>query len=154
MAFISIADQWLRVWKDAQEINHLDKNHILSISSVGSISTYILPAVFHRFSQSNPDVRICFHNYHSLEAYQYVNTGTNEIAFISDDMYHKSVETIPAFKEPMVLIANESHPYGSTVHPSELNPEMRSACHGIRNLIYGMIFGSNHFRPIKCFWTR
>ena len=123
MGFISIADQWLRVWKDAQEINHLDKNHILSISSVGSISTYILPAVFHRFSQSNPDVRICFHNYHSLEAYQYVNTGTNEIAFISDDMYHKSVETIPAFKEPMVLIANESHPYGSTVHPSELNPE-------------------------------
>lgn len=122
-AFIRIANQWMHLWQDAQEINHLNRNHILHISSVGSVSTYILPAVFHCFSKTNPDVRICFHNYHSLEAYQAINQGTIEMAFISDDMFHKSVETIPVFKEPMVLVANASRHYKPTVHPSELNPE-------------------------------
>lgn len=122
-AFIGIANKWIQLWQDAQDINRLNQDQILNISSVGSISTYLLPAVFHAFSLSHPDVRICFHNYHSLEAYQYVNNGAIEIALISDDMYHKSVETIPAFKEPMVLAANANRPYAPTVHPSELSPD-------------------------------
>ena len=122
-AFIQIAKNWMSIWQDAKELNHLDQNQILNISSVGSVSTYLLPAVFHKFAASNSGIRICFHNYHSYEAYQYVNNSAVDIAFISDDMYHKSVETIPAFREPMVLIANQSRLYPELVHPTMLNPE-------------------------------
>ncbi len=122
-AFIRVAKEWMHVWQDALEINHLNRTNILNISSVGSISTYIFPSVFRKFAAINPEIRICFHNYHSLEAYQYIDTGSVDLAFISDDMYHKSVETIPAFKEPMVLVANKSRTYAPVVHPSELNPE-------------------------------
>jgi len=120
--FVDVAQKWLSIWQDAREINYLNQNQILNISSVGSVSTYILPPVFHDFSITNPNIRICFHNYHSDESYQYVNTNLVDIAFISDDMYHKSVETIPAFKEPMVMIANNSKMYPSTVHPTDLDP--------------------------------
>lgn len=122
-AFVDVAKKWLSVWQDAREINYMNKNHILNISSVGSVSTYILPSVFQDFANKNADIRICFHNYHSYEAYQYVNNSLVDIAFISDDIYHKSVETIPAFKEPMVMIANKNKTYPQTIHPTDLNSE-------------------------------
>ncbi|MDD2971713.1 MAG: LysR family transcriptional regulator [Lachnospiraceae bacterium] len=122
-AFINIANKWLNVWEEAQSINKISKNNILNISSVGSVSTYILPLIFHNFSTTNSDVRICFHNYHSFEAYQYVASHLVDLAFVSDDMFHEVVETIPAFKEPMVLLANIHTEYTEIVHPSQLNPE-------------------------------
>ena len=122
-AFIQIAKNWMSIWQDAKELTHLDKTQVLNISSVGSVSTYLLPAVFQEFASSNSDIRICFHNYHSYEAYQYVNNSSVDLAFVSDDMYHKSVETIPAFREPMVLLANQSKRYPDTVHPTMLEPE-------------------------------
>lgn len=121
--FVQVAKKWMSLWQDAKELGYLEKNQILNISSVGSVSTYLLPAVFHKFAMNSSDIRICFHNYHSYEAYQYVNDSVVDIAFVSDDMFHKSVETIPAFREPMVLIANKEKEYPQSVHPSVLNPE-------------------------------
>lgn len=122
-AFVSIANKWLDVWQEAQALHRISDNLILNISSIGSISTYILPAVFHHFSTTNSDIRICFHNYHSFEAYQYVASHLVDLAFVSDDMYHKTVETIPAFKESMLLAANTNTVYSAAVHPSLLNPD-------------------------------
>lgn len=122
-AFIAVAHKWLGVWQEAQEINRLDSPGILNLSSVGSVSSYILPDVFEHFSQQNPQAGICFHNYHSYEAYQYIDNGLIDIAIISDDMYYKNVETIPAFSEPMVLVANNSCSYPESVSPAMLKPD-------------------------------
>lgn len=121
-AFIAVAQKWLGVWLEAQEINKLDSPGLLNLSSVGSVSSYILPDVFEQFSQQNPGVSICYHNYHSHEAYQSIDSGLIDIAFISDDIYYKNVETIPAFSEPMVLVANNSLSYPSSVSPAMLLP--------------------------------
>ena len=62
------------------------------------------------------------HLYHSYEAYQYIDSGLIDIAFISDHMYYKNVETIPAFFEPMVFVANNSCNYPDSVSPAMLKP--------------------------------
>lgn len=121
-AFIAVAHKWLGVWQEAQEIKRLNSPGILNLSSVGSVSSYILPDVFEQFSQQNPQVSLCFHNYHSYEAYQYIDSGLIDIAFISDDMFYRNVETIPAFLEPMVLAANNSCNYPDSVSPATLKP--------------------------------
>ena len=121
-AFIAVAHKWLGVWQEAQEIKRLNSPGILNLSSVGSVSSYILPDVFEQFSQQNPYVSLCFHNYHSYEAYQYIDSGLIDIAFISDDMFYRNVETIPAFLEPMVLVANSSCNYPDSVTPAMLKP--------------------------------
>lgn len=121
-AFIAVAHKWLGVWQEAQEIKRLNSPGILNLSSVGSVSSYILPDVFEQFSQQNPQVSLCFHNYHSYEAYQYIDSGLIDIAFISDDMFYRNVETIPAFLEPMVLVANNSCNYPDSVTPATLKP--------------------------------
>lgn len=121
-AFIAVAHKWLGVWQEAQEIKRINSSGILNLSSVGSVSSYILPDVFEQFSQQNPYVSLCFHNYHSYEAYQYIDSGLIDIAFISDDMFYRNVETIPAFLEPMVLVANNSCNYPDSVTPAMLKP--------------------------------
>ncbi len=122
-AFVSIARKWLNIWQEAQELNNLEHSGILNIASVGSVSSYILPHVFQSLSEiPESEIRICFHNYHSFEAYQYTAKGLIDIALISDDIYYKGVETIPAFQERMVFVSNNSAQYPEAVHPKLLDP--------------------------------
>ena len=122
-AFVSIAQKWLSIWQEAQEVNSLDNSNILNIASVGSVSSYILPHVFEKIAKTAGDtIRICFHNYHSFESYQYVANGLIDIALISDDIYYKGVETIPVFQERMVLVSNNSKSYPETIYPQILEP--------------------------------
>ncbi|MDO4345122.1 MAG: LysR family transcriptional regulator [Eubacteriales bacterium] len=121
-AFVSVARKWQTVWQEARDLCTLDTSNVLNISSVGSVSSYILPQVFESISKTPGAVsRVCFHNYHSFEAYQYVLGGLVDIALISDDIYCKDVETIPAFQEPMVLAANSAMILPDNVHPKDLD---------------------------------
>lgn len=122
-AFVSIAQKWLNIWQEAQELNSLDNSNMLNIASVGSVSSYILPHVFENISKiAGNAIRICFHNYHSFESYQYIANGLIDVALISDDIYYKGVETIPAFQEHMVLVANNCKKYTEIIHPQMLDP--------------------------------
>lgn len=122
-AFIPTAHKWLAVWQEAKEIGYLNQKSLFRVSSVGSVSSYILPPVLKQFSYLNQQVKLSFHRYHSLEAYRYMDEGLLDLAFISDDMHDKKVETVPAFQEPMVLAANYSGVYPQRVHPSLLDPQ-------------------------------
>ncbi len=120
-AFVLVAEKWKAVWNEAREIVRLDRHRHLDVASVGSVSTYILPPVFCRFMGLNPEYRLSFHNYHSFEAYGYVESGQIDLAIISDDMYSKNVETIPLFKEEMVLVTTTASKYNNATHPSMLD---------------------------------
>lgn len=120
--FVQVAEKWRQVWQEAREVASRDRQRTLNVSSVGSVSTYLLPPVFRAFLQEKPGRSLTFHNYHSLEAYDYVANGLVDLAFISDDMYHPQVETIPAFREPMVLVTTPDSHLPQRVRPNELDP--------------------------------
>lgn len=120
--FIEVAEKWRQVWQEAREVASRDRERRLSVASVGSVSTYLLPPVFRAFLEEAPRRALTFHSRHSREAYDCVARGLDDIAFISDDMYHPQVETVPAFREPMVLVAGEGSGLPETVHPSRLDP--------------------------------
>jgi DNA-binding transcriptional LysR family regulator len=119
--FVPIAEKWLAVWEEAKNIGANDKDKTLNIASVGSVGSYIIPGVFRRFLQENPTYSVSFYSYHSVEAYNHVEAGAIDIAFISDDIFSKNVETIPAFKEPMVFVTGKNARYPQTIHPSMLD---------------------------------
>ena len=119
--FLLIAEKWKEVWREAREIAKPDRAHQLNIASVGSVSTYILPNVFRRLMEQNPGYRLSFRNLHSLEAYGAIESGQVDLAIISDDMYAKNVETIPLFRERMVLVTTTSSMYRTARYPSALD---------------------------------
>lgn len=122
-AFIQVAEKWQSLWQETREIACDDREQHLILSSVGSVCVYLLPGVFRLLLDQHPGCSLTFHNYHSLEAYGYVEDGQVDLALISDDMYAKGVETIPAFREPMVLLSSPQSGYPLQLHPSQLKAE-------------------------------
>lgn len=120
-AFIPVAEKWLEIWAQARELNH-PRPRELTVSSVGSMGTYLLPPVFRAFMAENPDCRLNLHSYHSAEAYDYVADGDTALAFISTRRYHRTVDSIPAYREPLVLVAMELPELPGIVHPTMLDP--------------------------------
>ena len=120
--FVLVAEKWRQVWQEARDVARLDRSRTLRVGSIGSVSTYLLPTVFRAFLEKNPASALTFHNYHSFEAYQYMAEGSLDIALISDDMFHPQVETILAYREPMVLAAGTACALPARVHPAMLDP--------------------------------
>ena len=119
-AFVPMAEHWLSLWEEARTIPQREESQVFRVASVGSVSTYILAPVFRRFLLDGTS-SLTFHQYHSLESYGYVERGEVDLAFISDDMFSRSVETIPAFREPMLLVTRPDSPLPPEIHPSQLD---------------------------------
>lgn len=120
--FVQVAEKWRQLWLEARELASEDRERRLNISSVGSVSTYLLPPVFKAFLEEDSRRVLTFHSSHSAEAYDWIAQGKADIAFISDDMFHPQVDTVPAFRQPMLLAAGEESGLPETVHPSRLDP--------------------------------
>ena len=119
--FIQVAEKWRQVWQEAREVASVDRKRKLNVASVGSVSTYLLPPVFRAFLEEDSGRLLTFHSAHSREAYDMVAEGLADVALISDDIYHPQVETVPAFRMPMVLLAGEGSDLPERVHPSQLD---------------------------------
>lgn len=104
-AFLPVAEKWQYLWEETSAIRHLEQRPLLKLASVGSVSTYILPEILRDFLKDK-QYNLEFHLYHSQEAYGYVESGLADIAFISNPMYSKTVQTIPAFSEPFLLASS------------------------------------------------
>ncbi len=120
-AFIAVAEKWKDLWKDAQNISAMKLSPVLNISAVDSVSTKIIPQVYRMFLQMHSGISLSIRTFHSYEAYSYVESGTIDLAFITDDMYSETVETIPAFTEPMLFICGVNAGYPEEIHPSMLD---------------------------------
>lgn len=144
-AFVSVAEKMLAVWSEARELAQFDSSKVFHISSVGSVCAYILPPVFLLFMKNNPDCRLVFHNHHSREAYEYIENRQTDMAFISDTQFSRTVETIPAFREKMLLVSNGVPGLEKEVHPSSLNArqEIRLPWNPEYDLWHDYWFGAN-----------
>lgn len=121
-AFIPVAEKFFHLYREAGAISNLNRKPVLQLSSVGSVSTYLLPRVLHRFLESKA-WNLRFQNDHSIEAYRYAEGGLVDVALVSNVSYSREIRTIPAFQEPFVVVGGEGWDRTDPVHPSRLNPE-------------------------------
>ena len=119
--FIPVAEKWNLLWNESLNIKSLDRNSVLNASSLDSVSTYIMPPVYQTFLQTSPTMNLTIRTLHSFEAYSHVESGSVDLAFISDNMFSKNVETFPAFKESMLFVCAKNSSYPEIVHPSSLD---------------------------------
>lgn len=117
-AFLGMAERWRRLWKETRAIQNAEQEAALCVSAIGSVATYLLPDVIRAFWRAAAKERVALQQFHSYEAYNSVAAGASDLALISDAMFFKQVETIPAFREPMVWVGRERPP--GRIHPAEL----------------------------------
>jgi DNA-binding transcriptional LysR family regulator len=119
--FIAIAHKWKMLWSETEGIAKLDGNQNLNVTAIGSLITYIFPNLFRKLLKENEDLSLSIQNQHSYEAYGFVESGLTDIAFISNPMHSKNVETIPAFREPMLFVSGKNVKLPAKIHPSKLD---------------------------------
>ena len=120
-AFMPIAEKWQALWRETQDLRLLDRKILLTVASVDSVSTYIMSAVYQMFLQYESETKLAIRTLHPLEAYQCVESGIVDIAFVARARYSKKVETLPAFREPMRFVCAAGSNYSFRLHPSALD---------------------------------
>lgn len=121
--FLPIAEKWRRLWAETGAVLSGKKQLQLNLASVGSVSHYIFPEVFPPFLAENPEYHLNFHQYHSHEAYGYVEQKMTDLAFVSDQRYARALRVRPAFSEPFVLAGGARLSEGRGAVPvEELDP--------------------------------
>ena len=120
--FVQVARKWRALWQETREVARQPWGERLSVSSIGSVATYLLPPALRDFLRRHAGCALEVSSHHSLEAYHYVEQGLVDVALVSDDMYARGVETTPAFREPMVLVVSGSWAGEGPLHPTRLDP--------------------------------
>ncbi|MCI9598056.1 MAG: LysR family transcriptional regulator [Firmicutes bacterium] len=122
-AFIPLAQQWIHLYQEAVSLTDFKENPILNVGSVLSVSTYLLPNALRNFLKHPQGFHLCFHNYHSVDAYAQMESGMIDVALVSDEMYSRTVTTAPAFQEPFVYVCGKDGQPADVMTPELLPPK-------------------------------
>lgn len=122
IAFFPIAEKWMLLWQETQQVARLKERRLLTVSAVNSMHTYILPPVYQQFLKQEPNCCLHIANQYSAIAYNMVANELLDLAFTNVGRYVKSVDTVPLIRQQMVVIADKSAGYENEIQPSELDP--------------------------------
>jgi len=95
----------------------------LRISSFNSLGTYLLPAVYRLFLQTNPQTSLQMQDMEMAAASQSILRNETDLAFTAGHIVDSRLCQCPAFSEPMVLICAADSPLPSRVALTDLPPQ-------------------------------
>lgn len=122
--FAEVAEKFLYLYKKTEEIGSQSPKPVLHLAAVNSVATYLLPGVVRDFLKEEKGCNLAFHSCHSVEAYEFVESGIADVALVSDVLYSRKVITFPVFREPFVLAGGERWRREGAVKPVDLSTEL------------------------------
>ncbi|MFC5468630.1 LysR family transcriptional regulator [Cohnella suwonensis] len=87
----------------------------IEIGTIESLMSFFLPPVFHRFSQSYPDMNLQVHTNTETMVMQSLRSGALDMGIVMDaPIEDDDIEAITIRREPLVLVAKPDHPLVSS----------------------------------------
>lgn len=117
--FYEIALSYEKVMDSIEKMQDLHKN--LKISSVNSLSAYIMPECYGLFMEKHPDVKLVLQDYEFPEACKSILRGNTDLAFNIDKNVPESIALMPVFSERFILICSQNSDYPDKVGADMLN---------------------------------
>ena len=118
--FYDLAGQYESLLDRMQKICHRP-DQMLRVSSFNSIGTYLLTAVYERFMQTNPQIRLEIQDMELEAAIHSIQDDKTDIAFTCGRVKDSYFEQIPVFSEPMVVITSMVSAYHEPVDLHQLS---------------------------------
>lgn len=96
----------------------------LTIGAAPAVSTYVLPAMLHRFQASHPDVRLVVRSGHSEEVLEMVLREEVEIGLMRP-IQHPEITATLLYEDELVLVVHRGHRFAAAgqVRMAELGSE-------------------------------
>lgn len=118
--FYDLAVQYETLLEKMQNICH-KPDQILRVSSFNSIGTYLLTAVYERFMQTNPQIRLEIQDMELEAAIHSIQEDKTDLAFTCGRVKDSYFVQKPVFSEPMVLITSMVSAYREPVELHQLS---------------------------------
>jgi DNA-binding transcriptional LysR family regulator len=85
----------------------------LTIGAAPAVSTYVLPAVLHRFQAEHPGVQLSVRSGHSEEVLELVVREEVEIGLMRP-IQHPDIVSVPLYEDELVLVVHRGHAFASS----------------------------------------
>jgi DNA-binding transcriptional LysR family regulator len=105
----------LRAGRDAVDDVRSGGAGRLTIGAAPAVSTYVLPAMLHRFQASHPRVRLVVRSGHSEEILQMVLRDEVEIGLMRP-IQHPDVTATLLYEDELVLVVHRGHRFAAAGH--------------------------------------
>ena len=103
--FYDLAIQYEALMKQMQQVCQKTPA-VLRVSSLNSVDTFLLPAVYELFLQRYPDMNLELQDMDYTAASVSIQNGDTDLAFTSTMKINENLKKTMAFVEPMVLISS------------------------------------------------
>lgn len=113
-AFFDLAVQYESVIKQMEQLCKKQPLN-LRVSSLNSLSTYLMPAAYEAFLQEHPDVELELQDKELDAASESIRHGLTDMAFVTGSGTEPGTTGFHAFTEPMVLICAKESGFPSLV---------------------------------------
>ena len=120
--FVMIAERFLRLYAEAEEIPKKKRRPVLHVSTVNSLAAYLIPPVLKEMMNGSEACSVIFKSGRSLDIYGYVESGEADIGLISDPQHSRRAITFPVFREPFVFAGGSKWTGTECAYPEMLDP--------------------------------
>lgn len=113
--FYDLALQYLEIVNRMRTLSTVRERGVLRVSSINSIGSCLLPPVCQRFLQGASQVRLELQDMNTEAAYQKLEAGETDLAFVTETRDIPGISGRPFFVEPMAFLCSVSAPYPDIV---------------------------------------
>lgn len=121
-AFLPIAEQWISLLKETENIKYLSDVQYLTIASVDAVNNFTLLPLFFKYLEEYPYVKLSINTFHSNEIHDLIASNTMDIGFVFSPTYSRTVVSKPIYRELMYLICHKDNNYYDFIDPIKLDP--------------------------------
>ena len=120
-AMVPIAQKWARLWAETTDVVRRNGVHVFEVGAIQTLCAYVMPLAFAHFFARGLPQQLSMSTLHSPEAYETVETGVVDVAFVANTRHSELVAAVPVFEDPMVLVCAQDAPYHDGMRPDELD---------------------------------
>ncbi len=120
-AMIPLAQKWQKLWDETGAVVRRGGVRNFEAGAIQTLCAYVMPRAFaHFFSRGLPQ-KLTMSTLHSPEAYDAVESGSVDVAFVANTRHSELISAVPVFEDPFVLVCAQDAPYQDGIAPSELD---------------------------------
>lgn len=118
--FIPVAERWLSVWNETQRYKESPSTMHLTIGCTEWFNSFALRPFYSELMRREPTLSIKVVSAPSHLTYSKLNELEIDAGFVCNAQVYKGIDTIPVFRDPLVLVCSEGEEW---VSPDPISPE-------------------------------
>lgn len=118
--FYPQAMKWSQLWAETEELLSMQSTDSYRFACVPSLSARLFSPIHSAFLHELPDCTLSLMSRTSMAAFELVERGNFDSAFVCAVQPSSTVNVVPFMKEKMMFVCRNDAPYGDSVKISEL----------------------------------